>query len=873
MHLAIREKRCLTREDFRVVFDDVTRESVPKSELAVLRMLSLHVMNALPAMAMATTAWENGFETTFPPLPAPCCPRATLVGDLISALLRNQLLALSGSTGTGKSTLAKLIAARTGHAWLWVNCGGRNTALINFRLHQLAKQLPQATGPVSVVFDNFAFDAQESADMCRSLAATILLVLRTGGSVIVTSQRSLPELFRRELPLLDEAFRTVPALGEDEVEEFCALAGCSDHGQRKLWSRIIWLQAQGHPQLTHARVSVAARRGWPAANPAELLQTPEDIKEELALARQLLRELDDGQRELLYRLSIASRPFRRDHAVAAGEIAPVLPHVGDSFDALVGPWIERRGTEYFRLSPLLTGAGEANWSADRLREMRAAYGRAVMRCGKATLWEASEALFQAILVQDDQLAGPIFVRIMVAPRKYLPLVASELDWLFYFTKDEPLFAENRVVNLMLRQVQFHLAAASEHRQAANLAELLNRESQQPIDPDLDDLMRATSAVAILSAVKVRVRPGTLLRCWLDADRLSHTSTDVKKYAQKIEQGRGKELIPRGFSDTLFSFVLARDTDAAFLNDFVAAADALEPVERAKILMEQVIRWCAQDAGALQSTPIATPRPGACSELRERAQHDALQKYPRGPLLFSWYSLGEAELCGRLGNAAFNKLISRPDASKYPWLESLIAHLKLKRAFANRDFDKLALLVEKTARATATAKANPVEAPALFVPNESPKQVDDYTSEAAAWAPEVFAAALIVLVATGKDVLPTIETWKASAAKAKSKFDYHGLLDQAAQLLTSDPRSAYLAYRTRPSSRFQQMVSALRMGTDPDSSLEACFVGLVTLVTDELLVQGRLDVHESFFVLVAPPSSPAPESCHRQGRFCCRPAAG
>jgi hypothetical protein len=191
---------------------------------------------------------------------------------------------LSGSTGTGKSTLAKLIAARTGHTWLWVNCGRCNAALLNFRLRQLAKQLPQAARSVAVVFDNFSFDAAEAAEMCRSLAASILLVLRSGGSVVVASQRSLPELFRREIPLLDEAFRGVPALNEEEVKEFCALAGCCDHGQRTLWSHVIWLQAQGHPQLTHARVSVAARRGWPAADPAELLQTPEDIKQERALA-------------------------------------------------------------------------------------------------------------------------------------------------------------------------------------------------------------------------------------------------------------------------------------------------------------------------------------------------------------------------------------------------------------------------------------------------------------------------------------------------------------------------------------------------------------------------------------------------------------
>src|SRR5205814_2203789 len=119
----------------------------------------------------AATGWDAGLETTLPPLPVPCCPRAVLVHDLTSALPRNRFLDLSGSTGTGKSTLAKLILARTGQTWFWVNCGGSNVAPVEFRLRQLAKQLAQATGPISVLFDSFDFDGTELPAMCRSLAA------------------------------------------------------------------------------------------------------------------------------------------------------------------------------------------------------------------------------------------------------------------------------------------------------------------------------------------------------------------------------------------------------------------------------------------------------------------------------------------------------------------------------------------------------------------------------------------------------------------------------------------------------------------------------------------------------------------------------
>lgn len=1069
-HKAVEEKRSLSREDFRVVFDTATHESVPKAELAMLRMISAQFTHGIPAMAIATAGWDAGLETTLPPFPVPCCPRAALAHDLTSILLRHRFLALSGSTGTGKSTLAKLVATRSSQRWLWINCGGRDAAHIDFRLRDLAKQLARANGPVSVLFDSFDFDGVDLARMCRSLAAAVILILRTGGCVAVTSQRFLPELFRREVPFPDGAFTSVPPLKEEEIEEFCALAGCADVGQRTIWSRIIWFQTQGHPQLTHARVSVAARRGWPAANPADVVQTPEDIREERALARQLLREIDAGQRELLFRLSIGSRPFRPDHAVAVGEIVPAIQEAGDGFDALVGPWIERRGQDYYRLSPLLTDAAEANWSADRVRAMRIEYARAVMRCGNATLWEASEVLFQAVLVQDDQLAGSILARVMMAPRKHLPGIASELEWLLLFSSEQPVFPRSPFINLTLRQVQFRLAVVSDHRQAVKLAELLNAESRKSIDAKIDYLVRGGATADILLAFKVPVHPSTLLECWLDADRLAKTS-QLREFTGAIEKKRPTRfgLARLGFSHVMFGFILARNGGASFLREFIAAVERLDDQEQEKVfvairenrtrlqlfidniwtgelskptrdwadvvdalntartagvrwklpemivaaargiaavqdeylaqpdlalatlnaaaqqagaealmlryqrgtiffrqkryqeaydswgstleewptddfeaslqallahshcgiaagllgnwqqaaqafrracdiaqknrrrveraefgvdaayamwrsgeraaavsefafclgeiekfassrkepeelhtlwkLTEQIIRWCAQNAGAPQSMAIPTPRQGVCSELRERTEHAALEKYPRGPLVWLWYSLAEAEFCAGVGSLAFSKLMSRVDAPKYPWLQSLIGYLKVRTAFEHQDFDSLVQIVEGTAHASAIAKANPMDTLAFCTPNESPTQVDDYTSEVFGWAPEVFALALVVLVAVEKDVLAAIENWKRRTAEAKSSFDYRGLLDQAAQLLTSDPGSAHRAYSARPSGRFQQIVSALRMGTDPDSSLAACFVGLMTLVTDEPLAQGHLDIRQPLGLLV------------------------
>ena len=117
-HKAFRAKRNLTREDFRVVFDAATRESVPRTEIAMLRQLSAQFTLGQSSISPLATMGEITIRTKLPPLPTPCCPRRSLLENLRTVLTRHRFLALSGSTGKGKSTLAKLVAIDQGGEWL-----------------------------------------------------------------------------------------------------------------------------------------------------------------------------------------------------------------------------------------------------------------------------------------------------------------------------------------------------------------------------------------------------------------------------------------------------------------------------------------------------------------------------------------------------------------------------------------------------------------------------------------------------------------------------------------------------------------------------------------------------------------------------------
>ena len=89
-----------------------------------------------------------------PPLPAHCLDRAALVASLYEKLQRSGSLFLSGSAGMGKSTLAKLICARSQGTWLWLDLSGRNGTEVAVALHELAQRFERDGSTINVALDD-----------------------------------------------------------------------------------------------------------------------------------------------------------------------------------------------------------------------------------------------------------------------------------------------------------------------------------------------------------------------------------------------------------------------------------------------------------------------------------------------------------------------------------------------------------------------------------------------------------------------------------------------------------------------------------------------------------------------------------------------
>ena len=457
-HKAYKEHRNLSREDFRLEFERAVTPG--PSEVAGLQLVAAMARQVFgQGDAREVIPLDRNLSLDVPRLPSFYVKRVTLVDQIKASLLAFGFVALHGSTGKGKSTLAKLAIA-TGEPWTWCSFAGMDSKGVSTGLDRVANFAVTTNSPL-LVLDNLDVPVADEPRIARKLAGLFLLVNSRDGQVVVTSQRALPPVFLRETEIPKSTLLGIPNLAKEEIQELCREAGCPDGQHLLMHAAIIFAQTGGHPQLVNAAVSTRSSQGWPTPAPNQILEQAPEIMEERKMARQLLDVLSPDEVELLSRLSLLSISFRRDQAVVIGEIEPPIAHPGNCFDKLVGPWIETASGNRYRLSSLLSRVAEENSSKERIAGLRGGIGRAILRSGNLTQSEASEILMEAVLIKDPALALPVLKALYLSPVNERILWADALWWILAFTEQVAIFPTDPMVTFLFHQVQFKLAVAFE----------------------------------------------------------------------------------------------------------------------------------------------------------------------------------------------------------------------------------------------------------------------------------------------------------------------------------------------------------------------------------------------------------------------------
>ena len=250
--------------------------------------------------------------------------------------------------------------------------------------------------------------------------------------------------------------------------------------------------------------------------------------------------------------------------------------------------------------------------------------------------------------------------------------------------------------------------------------------------------------------------------------------------------------------------------------------------------EQIVRWCSLDAGA-PGTAIVIDHVGLCSEYKDEERHKFVQGLTRAPAIAIWIFLSETEIYCDLGREIYLKLISREDGAQFLGPRAMRAMLVQRRAFHDRDFERLPEILEEFGEAEAMVKSSPNN---FFGSIERSVNSASDIPEIEKYAVESFPIAVLFMLADGIEWQQIIPKWRESAKRTTSGYDFEPIFRRINEVLRTPQDEAARVYKASET-RTDRLLASIRLATLPDSSLSACFVGCVSLVTDQTVKSGYL----------------------------------
>jgi hypothetical protein len=413
---------------------------------------------SLRALAAMTSGSDTFIESPLLP-PADYVSRSEVVAALRARLRPGRIVFAQGSTGMGKTTLAKALAAAEPGIWQWMAMAGLRGEAVVQRLRALAARIVRENQTPHIILDDVDVSSSAHAGLSHAFAVLVVSLSQRNGEMLATTQ-TLPSARVAEVCGDDsDLIFSVPRMGYQEIRETARLLGCPGGQMQQDWARVARVRSQGHPQLARAVLLNAKSRGWP--QPSWLDQTAdESIGNVRTEARRLVAALSDSEKELLFRLSLVTGRFRREHALALGAEPPPLSHPGEAFDPLIGAWVESLSGGFFRVSPLLVDAAENIFSEERIRELHIQVARAFFAQNVMSPQEGAQAFEHAWEARHGPALGGLVSSLFEQPGEVFEAMSSHVAWFVVegLTEGDVLLPDDPRASLLLRMFQARIAA-------------------------------------------------------------------------------------------------------------------------------------------------------------------------------------------------------------------------------------------------------------------------------------------------------------------------------------------------------------------------------------------------------------------------------
>lgn len=577
-HAKAKERLPLTRGALLKMIEDQT---IKQREAIRYAMRPPPWAAAPEAGVTANIDWMDSYpEFDLPVLPVDVSPREGAVAAIVRLLANVPIVVVHGSTGMGKSTLAKLAAKGALEKWRWLDVADCRGGSLVLRVRYLLGVLDRTQdSSFNVVIDGLDVD-ELNAGARHTVAGLLFLLRRRGGQIILTTQRAITAAEAAACGFGPFESYSAPVLEAAEVEGLAKSMGCPPKAL-DLWVAWVLLQSQGHPQLVHAALLGLQRLQWPEPSLDALKQSSESVDDERGRYRRLVSRLTADEREMIARLQPMNGTFRRDHVIALAEKLERIQGASFLFDRLVGPWIEPAGIrDYFRLSPLLTGQGKSDISDNRVRCVHTAIAIAKLQCGPVYPADAANALEHALAAENGAVGGPILARLLCTDPEHRSMVFRHLAWIIWIRRSpaSPLFRDFPHLDLLFQQLQWQVAIEVDPKAVPELVRACD-ESMVILPTEIprssfrhvflvDVLLHASHLVPVHQSLAYWLELGALLT---DHPELADIDTAI---ADTLPPHTKTWPAPRRCALAMLQIILTREAQAGRVAEFVAAIDSL-----------------------------------------------------------------------------------------------------------------------------------------------------------------------------------------------------------------------------------------------------------------------------------------------------------
>lgn len=493
--------RKLSKVAFLKAFEEATCELVPRG--------SHHSLPHPAIYPFGTT--ESGYNLFQPMLTPPIPPvkgaveRSALNAELVQLLKQNQLLFLVGSTGMGKTTVATQLSNNAGGPWLWACLRGVSPPQLSNALKQIFFEIRNYPD-LSLVIDDI--DLNNSHVFDRELALIIFSVLQNGKYVILTSHHIPSGGLLRTIWRSHEAIYQIPCLVDEDIKNLLLKYEIPSLDKIDTFCKIIMATTGGHPQLAHARIYNLSRQGWPVPTYDMILNLEDIQKEKESIRLRIINEIpNENAKVILNIVSMFGCSFTRDAALeAAGYYSHIL-NPGESFDILVGPWIEKINSDEFRISPLVSDVGQKNIPSSYRSNVHEHLCKTILKINNLGILHVSAALLHALTANTEGALYHIILLIPSFSNHSFTLVAKYVAWFTLVKTDanQKICSSNDFIDASLRLMQLIVAiACSEHDKIRHAYMLLMKSISDIEQKDKQNEIYAISYMSVLNNLDSRI---------------------------------------------------------------------------------------------------------------------------------------------------------------------------------------------------------------------------------------------------------------------------------------------------------------------------------------------------------------------------------